>query len=114
MNLRLAALALLSASMIVPVAAHAGGHTADKFLQADTDGDNLVSAAEYTAKYEAKWSSIDANADGQASGEEYEAYIHSKYEEKQNEMFDKIDTDGDGMVSRDEMSAHKKDHKHKH
>jgi Ca2+-binding EF-hand superfamily protein len=116
MKLRLAALTLLSSAIIMPVTANAGGHTADKFMEADADNNGLVSKEEFTAKYDAKFTKMDGDGDGSVSAEEYEAYIHAKYEDKYREKFKKMDTDGDGSVSEQELIEHKNDqhHKHKH
>lgn len=96
MQYRLTALTLFSAALIIPAAAQAGGHTADKFLQADTDGNSLVSLEEYLADKEAKFLKMDADGDGSVSGSEYEGYIHSKMDKKKKEKHMKHDHDDDG------------------
>ena len=91
MKTRLTALTVLGAALMLPAAANAGGHTADKFLKADTDGNSLVSKEEYLTRKEANFMKMDADGDGNVSGEEYEAYIHSKMDKKKKEKHMKHD-----------------------
>lgn len=114
MKLRLTALTLLSASLLMPVTAMAGGHSVDKFMKADKDQNELVSKDEYMAKYQEKFTKMDTNTDDNVSADEYETYLESKYEEKRKEKFKKMDSNGDGMLSPEEMSAGMKSWKHKH
>jgi Ca2+-binding EF-hand superfamily protein len=114
MKLKLVALTILSAVLIIPHTAQAGGHTAEIFLEADADRNGSVSREEYTVKYENKFTHIDANSDGQATGAEYEAYIDTKYKEKQVDKFKKMDTDGDGQISLEDMLEGDHSWKHKH
>lgn len=114
MKLRLAALTVLSTSLLMPAAANAGGHTVDKFMKADTDQSGAVSKDEYMKKYQDKFTKMDSNSDENVSPDEFEAYMASKYEEKRKEKFNKMDKDGDGMLSPEEMSDGMKSWKHKH
>lgn len=82
MSYKTTALALLGAVFIMPSAAQAGGHSVDKFMEADTNGNSLVSKEEYLAVKEAKFMKIDSNADGSVSVDEYEAYTHAKMGKK--------------------------------
>lgn len=115
MKLKLATLTIIS-TLFIMTSGHvqAGGHTAEKFLQADKDGNGSVSHEEYKVKYENKFESIDSNKDGQATGAEYEAYINMKYKEKQIEKFKKMDSDGDGQISLEDMLERDHSWKHKH
>ena len=110
MRLRNTAL-IIAALTIIPLAANAGGHTADKFMKADTDNSGSVSKAEFTTKYEDKFTKMDGDASGDVTAEEYETYIHSKHDEYIKEKFEKMDADGDGMVSMEELSEYKHSHK---
>ena len=114
MKLRLATLTILSATVLIPLTAHAGGHTVEKFMDADANKDTLVSKSEFMAKYEEKFMSMDADSDGHVSADEYEAYMEVKYDQMRKEKFKKMDSDGDGMVSSEEMSEYMKSSKHKH
>ena len=90
-------------------------HRAARFLDADTDGDNLVSAAEFEAFAEAererrqdarrarRFAKLDANGDGQVSAEEHAAAA----DKRSSRMFDRIDADGDGVLTEAERDAAK-------
>lgn len=106
--------AILGAFMSVPFTAYAGGHTVDRFLEADSDKNGSVSKDEFVAKYNQKFITMDSNADESVSVAEYESYIEKKYEEKRKKKFQKMDSNGDGMVSFEEMSASMKSSKHHH
>ena len=114
MKLRTAALTTFSTIILIPSIASAGGHTVEKFMEADVDKNELVSKNEFKEKYEAKFTKMDANNDGDVSADEYEAYIAAKYQQSIKDKFMNMDTDGDGMISLEEMSKHKKSSKHKH
>ena len=97
---KLTALTVLSAVMMIPTfmvsGAQAGGHTVDKFMQADADGNALVSKDEYLARKGAKFMEMDADGDGSVSGEEYETWIHAKMDKYKKEKHMKKDHDHDG------------------
>ena len=99
MKIRLTALTLLSTALIMPAmipgAAQAGGHTVDKFMQADADGNALVSKEEYLARKEAGFMDMDANSDGSVSAEEYETWIHAKMDKYKKDKHMKGDHSDD-------------------
>jgi Ca2+-binding EF-hand superfamily protein len=90
-------------------------HRADKFLSADTNGDNLVSADEFEAFAEAererkreerkakRFAKLDANGDGMITAEEHA----SAADERMDRMFERIDSDGDGVITEAEREAAK-------
>ncbi len=91
-------------------------HRAEKFLSADTNGDNLVSAAEFEAfaqaererkaseRRERRFARMDANGDGVISAAEHDAAASERMER----MFERVDTDGDGVITEEEREAAKK------
>lgn len=90
-------------------------HRADKFLSADTNGDNLVSADEFEAFAEAererkreerkakRFAKLDANGDGVISADEHASAAN----ERVDRMFERLDTDGDGVITEAEREAAK-------
>lgn len=90
-------------------------HRADKFLSADTNGDNLVSAEEFEAfadaererkreaRQEKRFAKLDANGDGVITAEEHA----SAADERMDRMFERVDTDGDGVITEAEREAAK-------
>ncbi len=114
MNLRLAALTILGTALLVPFSVQAGGHTVEKFLEADTDKNGSVSKEEFSARYNEKFTKMDGDSDGNVTAEEYEAYKQAKSKMRQEEMFKKMDANGDGMVSLEEMSEGMDSWKKKH
>lgn len=83
------ALALGMTSGVAMAEHHEGGDHKGKMMErVDTDGDGMISKAEFMAKHEEKFAKMDANNDGQLSKEEMkEAREHMK--EKWKEMKDK-------------------------
>ncbi|MCB1537872.1 MAG: EF-hand domain-containing protein [Rhodospirillales bacterium] len=60
----------------------------EKMLNADTNGDGMLSKAEFMAVQEKRFDEMDANKDGQVSKDEMKAYretMRSKFEEKRKE-----------------------------
>jgi len=90
-------------------------HRAEKFMSADTNGDNLVSAAEFEAFAEAerarkkeqrqakRFARLDTDGDGLVSAEEHA----SAADKRMDRMFDRIDADGDGVITEAEREAAK-------
>ena len=90
-------------------------HRADRFLSADTNGDNLVSAEEFEAFAEAEharkraerqakhFAKLDANGDGVITAEEHA----SAADKRMDRMFERVDTDGDGVITEAEREAAK-------
>lgn len=90
-------------------------HRAEKFTNADTNGDNLVSAEEFEAFAEAeqerrraerqakRFSKLDANGDGVITADEHA----SAADERMDRMFARVDTDGDGVITEAEREAAK-------
>ena len=88
-------------------------HRAQKFAGADTNGDGVVSAEEFSAFAEAeherkraerqarRFAKIDANGDGVISPEEHAAMAATRVDR----MFSRIDKDGDGVISETERDA---------
>ncbi len=81
-----------------------GGH----FSKADTDGNGMLSRAEFEKampQLAGKFDSIDANKDGQLTRGELSAWKKAHRAERQAraaERFKHADTDGDGAISRAE------------
>jgi Ca2+-binding EF-hand superfamily protein len=117
--LSLTAAALASVAIIAVAAPDgAGGHRhgamAERLKQADADGNGLISRDEAKAlpRLARHFDEIDANRDGQLSGDELRAFhqaMHAKHvHERQARMAEhwkKIDADGDGRVSLAEAQA---------
>lgn len=92
-------------------------HGANRFMSADTNGDNLVSSDEFAAFIEAererrheelqarRFAKLDSNGDGVVSADEHA----SAAEARMDRMFERIDTDGDGVITEAEREA-AKDH----
>ncbi len=90
-------------------------HRAERFLSADTNGDNLVSPEEFEAfslaererkqaeRQAKRFERLDANGDGLITAEEHDAAAAERMER----MFDRVDADGDGVVTEAEMEAAK-------
>ncbi len=90
-------------------------HRADKFISADTNGDNLVSAEEFAAfsemererkrieRQNRRFEKLDANGDGVVTAEEHASVADARMDK----MFARIDTDGDGLITEAEREAAK-------
>ncbi|MEM9054821.1 MAG: hypothetical protein AAGB16_05800, partial [Pseudomonadota bacterium] len=90
-------------------------HRAERFLSADTNGDNLVSAEEFEAFAEIErerrhaerrqkhFARLDANSDGVITAEEHA----SAADQRMDRMFERVDTDGDGVITEAEREAAK-------
>ncbi len=90
-------------------------HRAEKFTNADANGDNQVSADEFAAFADAererrqeqrearRFAKMDANSDGVISAEEHASHADARMER----MFERVDTDGDGIITEAEREAAK-------
>lgn len=100
------------------IAAHKAAKKAEKFAAADTNGDNLVTFAEFDAYAEAekarreaerrqrRFERMDADGDGFVTAEEMES-VEGRRGKRGDRMFDRIDTDGDGVLTEAEREAAK-------
>lgn len=100
------------------VAAHKAAKKAEKFAAADTNGDNLVTFAEFDAHAEAekarreaerrqrRFERLDADSDGYVTAEEMNA-AEGRRGNRGDRMFDRMDTDGDGILTEAEREAAK-------
>lgn len=82
--------ALLAALMVTPFAVHAAEETGadDKGpfkMRLDTDGDGLVSKAEFMKAQEERFADMDTNGDGSVSGDEMKA-SWDRWKERRAEM----------------------------
>ena len=60
----------------------------DRLTQADTDGDGLVSKAEFLAQAEERFAKLDGDSDGLVTGEEVKAAVeNSRKEGKRGKRF---------------------------
>ncbi len=90
---------IAGASALAAASAFASGH-------GKKEGDY-----DWEAKVEEHFNAVDANNDGQVSGEEYLAYKRAKAEESWEKMADAMGDDG--MLSLEEAKAHHKAKKEK-
>ncbi len=97
-KLFLAALAMvvLAGTPVMAEDGQEGGHEGHgKMMKndADTDGDGMLSKAEFLAVQEKRFAEIDGNADGKISKEEMQGHfgkMKEKYQEKRKEMAEKL------------------------
>ena len=90
-------------------------HRAERFTNADANGDNLVTADEMEAFAETerarrqeqrrakRFARMDADGDGFITAEEHAA----AGDKRMDRMFDRIDADGDGVITETEREAAK-------
>ena len=80
-----------------------GGRGMERLKAADTNGDGMISRQEAAAlpRIAKNFDAIDANRDGQVTGEELRAFHKSQ----RAEHWKRLDTDGDGRVSKAEAQA---------
>jgi hypothetical protein len=94
-----AACLALSVAVSIPLAsgaAHADDHHghkgkgrhAERLQEVDTNGDGLVSKAEFMAQQEKRFNELDANSDGQIDQDEHKAF-RGKMKERFKEMREK-------------------------
>jgi Ca2+-binding EF-hand superfamily protein len=105
----------------VAAAQHGGG----KLEELDTNGDGVVTTAEFQAHALDRWTQADANKDGKVTADEFKA-AHAAHAQEHfakkdsngdgvlqrnevqkmpDEFFTKLDTNKDGVLSKDEMAA---------
>ena len=72
----------------------------DKFNLLDTDGDGVLSYAEFLEAHLAKYALLDTDGDGSISREDFLKIKQAKLEEH----FATLDVDGDGVLSSDELN----------
>ncbi len=98
----------LASAALLAVAAPGGpegpGPAAQRFKQADTNGDGMISREEAKAlpRLAKHFDEIDANHDGQISADEMRAFhetMRGKHMTHSGAFFKKLDTDGDGRIS---------------
>lgn len=72
------------------------------FDRIDTDGDRVISIAEYREFQSARWPRIDRNADGFLTLDDFPRFAAGRARRLLAEIAD-LDADGDGRISRDEF-----------
>ena len=92
---KLSILGITGALLISSTALARGGHGRHN---PDTDGDGVVSQAEFLSRAETKFNARDTDGDGVISREEILGRAENRFAE--------IDADGDGVLTRDEMRSH--------
>ncbi len=75
------------------------------FARCDTDGNGQISRAEFDACSKMRFEQVDANKDGKATLEEFQAQSMAKRQQRQQMMFQQMDTSGDGAVTPDEFDS---------
>ncbi|MEO0462785.1 MAG: hypothetical protein AAF127_06620 [Pseudomonadota bacterium] len=91
-------LAIGGASLAVAKHHRGGGHGMMHLaMQADADGDGVITLAEVKAKSGERFAKMDANGDGQISREDRKAAAEARFAE--------ADTNGDGELTPEEMTA---------
>lgn len=112
----LTALGLASAAFIAvgaPEGRQAGGSMAERFKQADANGDGMLNKAEAAAlpRVAKHFDEIDADHNGQITPDELRAFHEKRRAAGGKERggraqnWKKLDTDGDGRISREEAKA---------
>lgn len=74
--------------------------------QADTNGDGLLTEAEFLAHRSAYFSVMDKDASGGVSADEFNASFSSRSKRMATRVFREIDTTADGAISASEWDAH--------
>jgi Ca2+-binding EF-hand superfamily protein len=87
-----------------------GAQMAERFKQADTNGDGMLSRQEAASmpRIAKHFDEIDANKDGQITADELRAFhekMKGEHGKAGGDMFKKLDANGDGRISRDEAKA---------
>jgi Ca2+-binding EF-hand superfamily protein len=106
----LTAVGLASAALVATAAPEGQGRGAERFKQADTNGDGMISRDEAKAlpRILKHFDEIDANHDGQITADELRAFHQAhrgEHGKDHGAFFKKLDTDGDGRISRAEAQA---------
>ena len=81
------------------------GHKGMDFATLDADGSGEITAEDLDALREARFAEIDTNGDGLVSEAEFAAHASAQAAERASEMFARLDSDGDGTVSRETLEA---------
>ena len=106
----LAALGIASAALLAVAAPEGREHRGagmERFKQADTNGDGMISRDEAKAlpKLLEHFSEIDTNGDGFLTQDEMRAFHEKRREEMRAAHWKKLDTNGDGKISLEEAKA---------
>lgn len=72
---------------------------------ADTDGDNIITKAEFMAESDRKFAIEDKNQDGELTREEMQEARVTFREERSERRFDRLDANEDGVINEDEFQA---------
>lgn len=81
-----------------------GGQMAEQhFKEMDTNGDGVVSKAEFDASHDKHFKDLDTNGDGKLSLDEMKAGHKEMMGEHKMNRFDELDTNHDGFLSREEV-----------
>lgn len=79
------------------------GQMEDKhFKEMDSNGDGMVSKAEFDAAHDKHFKEMDTNGDGQLSPDEMRAGHKAMMEQGKNKRFDEADANHDGALTREE------------
>jgi Ca2+-binding EF-hand superfamily protein len=107
----LAALALAcTATLTLAAPEGRGGHMAERFKQADTNGDGKLSREEAAAlpMIAKHFDDIDTNKDNFITLDELRAFhekMHGEHGKGRGDLLKRLDKDGDGRISREEAKA---------
>jgi len=75
----------------------------------DTDGDGMISQAEFDAARPDRFATADADGDGQVTAEEFQTAALAAIEQRRLQriamMFDRLDADHDGVLTDEEAQA---------
>jgi len=115
---KIAIAGLLSGSLISGIALAQGFGPADgsgpagpatMMSRLDTDGDGMVSQAEFDAGRPDRFATADTDGDGQVSAEEFQTAALAAIEQRRLQriarMFDRLDADHDGVLTEQEAQA---------
>lgn len=110
---RFLAIAIATAALAGP--AHAqmgmgrfgGGDAGDWFDKADTNGDGVVTRAEFATFRDGNFAKLDRNGDGVVSPADFPRLAKARPDayKKLTEMLGHADSNGDGAISRAELAA---------
>ena len=85
---------------------HGGRHgPMPKFEEMDANADGQLSKAEMEAFAKAHFATMDKNNDGKLSADEMAQDAAKRMQKRQERMIKKMDTDDDGLLSFEEMNA---------
>ncbi len=72
------------------------------FKEMDTNGDGMISKAEFDAAHDKHFKEMDTNGDGKLSPDEMKAGHQKMMEQGKNKHFDEADANHDGALTREE------------